>query len=46
MKIIRRRASYIKWDRKRNEDVLDKPRIKPLRDYIKICQGKWNTRTE
>jgi len=41
MKFIRSTGGYIKWDHKRNYDILDKPKTKPVTDYIQNCQRKW-----
>jgi hypothetical protein len=34
MKLMQRMAGYIKWYDKKNEDFLDKLKIKPLIHYI------------
>jgi hypothetical protein len=45
MKFIQSRGGYIKWDHKRNEDILDKLKIKPLLIYIENFQRKWEENT-
>jgi hypothetical protein len=34
---MRRAAGYTKWDRKRNEDITDKLKIKTVKGKGKIC---------
>jgi hypothetical protein len=41
MKFVQGTAGYTKWDHKRNEDILDKLKIKPIIDYIQNYQRKW-----
>jgi len=41
MKFMWRTAGYTKWDQKRNEDILDKLKIRPLTYYIQNYQRKW-----
>jgi hypothetical protein len=32
---------YTKWDHKRNEDIFDKLKVKPVIGYIQTYQRKW-----
>jgi hypothetical protein len=43
MKFIRRMAGYMKWDHKRNEDILTELKIEPMIDYIKHYQESWRS---
>jgi len=36
-------AGYTKGDHRRNADILEKLKIKPVIDYIHNYQRKWNT---
>jgi hypothetical protein len=36
MKFMRRTTGYTKWDHRRNEEILDKIKIKPVIDYSQI----------
>jgi len=42
MKFLRKTTGYTKWEHKRDEDILDKLRIKLVIDYIQNYQRKWN----
>jgi hypothetical protein len=46
MKSMQRTAAYTKWDHKRNEDILDKPKIKPVIDRIQNYQRNWKEHVE
>jgi hypothetical protein len=46
MKFICRIACYTKWDQKRNEDILDELKMKPMIDYIQNYQRKWKEHME
>jgi hypothetical protein len=35
------RAGYTKWDHKRNEDILDEIKVKPVTYFIENYQRKW-----
>jgi hypothetical protein len=43
MKFIRRMARYMKWDHKRNEDILIELKIESMIDYIKHYQESWRS---
>jgi hypothetical protein len=45
MKFQQRTGNYTKWDHKRNEDILDKLKIKPVIDYIHNYQREWKEHT-
>jgi len=43
---MQRTADYTKWNEKRNEDALNKLKIKPRIGNIQNFQRKWNILTE
>jgi hypothetical protein len=39
MKFTQRTTGYMKWDHKRDEDIITELKIKPVTDYIQNYQG-------
>jgi len=40
MKFMKRTSDHTKWDHKRNENILDKLKIKPMTNYIQNYRRK------